>query len=240
LAHALSSDPDPRFRAQALAVLKDPADLAVEVTHALADSDMRVREAAVRASAGLPGVTPALLQRLADDPWPLVRIAAADALAASAALASAEPGLIQSLDRDDSPHVRAHVVLALGAHGAVAALPKIRERLTDKDEWPLVRAAAAQALAALCDTSSLATLTSYARQLADPMADANAHLVAAASLLALGDLRPSDLKTRLSTLLDPRAPAQARQAANAVLRRRGTCSKGVPATAPAKAGVPAS
>ena len=239
-ARALSSDPDPRFRTQALSVLKDPADFAPEVTRALNDSDMRVREAAVRASAALPNVAPALIQRLTEDPWPLVRIAAADALAESGASKAAEPALARALDRDDSPHVRARVVLALGAHHATAALPKIRERLADKDEWPLVRAAAARALAMLCDASSVATLTSYAYKLADPMSDANAHLIGAASLLALSDLRPSDLKARLAPLLAKGAPAQARQAADAVLRRRGACGKSAQPKEPAKMRVPAS
>jgi HEAT repeat protein len=240
LAQALRTDLDPRLRAQALAVLEDPADFTPEVLRALNDSDMRVREAAVRASARLPNVTPALIQRLAEDPWPLVRIAAADALAESSSSALAEPALARALDHDDSPHVRARVVLALGAHHALAQLPKIRERLADKDEWPLVRAAAAQALAALCDSSSVGTLTSYAQKLADPMSDANEHLLGAASLLALSDLRPGDLKARLAPLLAKGAPAQARQAADAVLRRRGACGKSAQPKEPAKVRVPAS
>jgi HEAT repeat protein len=239
-AQGLVSDPDPRFRAQALAVLKDPPDFAAQLTQALADSDVRVREAAVRASAELPNAAPALAQRLANDPWPLVRIAAADALADSKSSALAEPALARAIE-DESPHVRAHVVLALGAHHAVAELPKIRERLIDADEHPLVRAAAAQALAALCDASSIATLTSYAVKLADPMADANQHMIGAASLLALSDLRPADLAARLQPLRAKGAPPQAKQAADAVLRRAGgACGKALPAKNPAKARAPAS
>ena len=237
---ALASDPDPRFRAQALSVLKDPADFSAEVTRALSDSDMRVREAAVRASATLPSAVPALAQRLGQDPWPLVRIAAADALAASNSATSADPALAKALDHDDSPHVRAHVLVALGAHHAVAELSKIRERLADKDEWPMVRAAAAQAIGSLCDSSSLSTLTGYAQKLADPMADANEHLVGAASLLALSDLHPADLQTRLEPLRKKGAPPQAKQAADAVLHRRGACQQSAPPKIPAKTSVPAS
>ncbi|MEO8983941.1 MAG: HEAT repeat domain-containing protein [Polyangiaceae bacterium] len=240
LGQALASDPDPRFRAQALTVLKDPADFAAEVRHALSDSDMRVREAAVRASAGLPSAVPALAQRLSEDPWPLVRIAAADALAASHSAASADSALAKALDHDDSPHVRAHVLVALGAHHALAELPKIRERLADKDEWPMVRAAAAQALGSLCDSRSVAALTTYAQKLADPLADANEHLVGAASLLALSDLHPADLQTRLEPLRKKGAPPQAKQAADAVLRRRGACQQSAPTKIPAKTSVPAS
>ncbi|HTA91770.1 MAG TPA: HEAT repeat domain-containing protein [Polyangiaceae bacterium] len=240
LARELLTDPDPRFRAQALSVLKDPADFAPQLSKALTDSDVRVREAAVRASAALPDAAPALAQRLTDDPWPLVRIAAADALADSSALRTAEPALARAIE-DESPHVRAHVLLALGAHHALAEVPKIRERLADKEEHPLVRAAAAQALAALCDTSSVAALTGYAVKLADPMADANEHMLGAASLLALSDLRPADLEARLQPLRVKGAPVQARQAADAVLRRSGgACGGAAPPKKPGKSRVPAS
>jgi len=240
LGQALLSDPDPRFRAQALSVLKDPADFAPQLSKALDDSDVRVREAAVRASADLPAAAPALAKRLADDPWPLVRIAAADALADSKASNTAEPALARAIE-DESPHVRAHVLLALGAHHASVELPKIRERLADQDEHPLVRAAAAQALAALCDMSSVPALTGYALKLADPMADANQHMIGAASLLALSDLRPADLEARLQPLRAKGAPVQARQAADAVLRRSGgACGKAAPAKTRAKPGIPAS
>ena len=237
---ALGSEPDPRFRAQALTVLENPSDFAFQVQQALADPDVRVRQAAVRASASLPGAVPVLTQRLQNDPWPLVRMAAADALADAKSSPSAEPALARAIG-DESPHVRAHVLIALGAHHAQAELPKIRERLADEDEYPLVRAAAAQATGELCDESSLSTLTGYAQKLADPMANAQEHMIGAASLLALGDLRPADLEKRLQPLLAKGAPAQSRQAAEAVLHRRGAaCGAVLPAKTPAGPGKPAS
>ena len=239
-ASGLVADPDPRFRARALAVLKDAADFAPQLTQALGDSDVRVREAAVRASSALPDAAPALAQRLAEDPWPLVRIAAADALADSKASRIAEPALARAID-DDSPHVRAHVLLALGAHHAVAELVKIRQRLADKDEHPLVRAAAAQALAALCDLDSVPALTNYALKLADPLADANQHMIGAASLLALSDLRPADLELRLRPLRAKGAPPQAKQAADAVLHRpAAACGRRPAPKNPTKGRLPAS
>ena len=237
---SLSSDPDPRFRAQALSVLRNASDFAPQVSGALNDPDLRVREAAVRASSGLPGVAPALSERLAKDPWPLVRMAAADALAAAPPASSTESALSHAIE-DESPHVRAHVVSALGAHHARAQLEKIRERLTDEDEYPMVRAAAAQAVAALCDQQSLSTLTGYVQKLADPMAEPGDHMIGAASLLALGDLRPPDLEARLKPLRAKGAPAQTGQAADAVLHRPGgACGAPAPAKAPQKARVPAS
>ncbi len=240
LGRTVASDPDPRLRARALAVLKNPTEFALEVRRSLSDGEVRVREAAVRASAHLPDAAPALMERLARDPWPLVRMAAADALAEATPSAATDPALARALERDESPHVRASVVRALGAHRALAELPKIRERLADPDEWPLVRAASAQALAAMCDASSVIPLTGYAQKLAEPMADAGEHLLGAAALLALGELRPADLPARLEPLRKPGAPPQARQAAEAVLLRRGACGRSIPPKEPAKTSRPAS
>jgi len=220
-ARDLASDPDPRYRAQALSVLKDPVQFSTQINNALNDSDVRVREAAIRASSGLPSTVPALSERLAKDPWPLVRMAAADALAEVKGSPNAATALSRAIG-DESPHVRAHVIIALGAHRASSELVKIRAHLLDEDEYPMVRAAAAQALAALCDTSSLDTLTSYAQKLVDPMANAQEHLVGSASLLALGDMHPADLETRLKPLRAKGAPTQAHQAADAVMQRRST------------------
>lgn len=239
LSRELASAPDARFRAQALSVLKNPSAFERVVKDALSDPDMRVREAAIRASAGLPSAVPALSERLAKDPWPLVRMAAADALAAAPPAAGSGADLTRAIE-DPSPHVRAHVITALGAQKAVGQLDKIRERLSDEDEYPMVRAAAAQAVAALCDRQSLDLLTEYAHKLSDPMADPGAHSVGAAALLALGDLRPPDLLARLQPLLAKNAPAQARQAAEAVLHRPpGSCAKGGQKAAP-RPRVPAS
>jgi HEAT repeat protein len=226
-AQALASDPDPRFRTQALSVLKDPAPFSTQVAAALKDPDMRVRQAAVRASSGLPSTVPALSDLLLEDPWPLVRMAAADSLAEAKGSAGAATALSHAID-DQSPHVRAHVIVALGEHHASSELAKIRGRLLDEEEFPMVRAAAAQALAALCDTSSLDALTRYAIKLVDPMANAQEHMVGAAALLALGDLHPADLAKRLEPLRAKGAPPQARQAADAVLQRRSTAC-GTPA-----------
>jgi HEAT repeat protein len=225
LARALAADSDRHLRAQALTVLKNPSAFASQISLAMSDPDLRVREAAVRKGAGLPSAWPALTARLTSDPWPLVRMAAADALAAANGATSTVAALTRAIE-DPSPHVRAHVVMALGAHHAVAQLEKIRERLSDEDEYPMVRAAAAQALAALCDAASTDRLSRYAGRLADPMAEPGEHLLGAAALLALGELAPPDLEARLKPLRAKGAPAQVRQAADAVLHRSGgACGK---------------
>ena len=240
LAQALASDPDPHLRTQALSVLKDPAPFADQVSVALSDPDVRVRQAAIRASSGLPSAVPVLSERLAKDPWPLVRMAAADALADAKSAPSAGAALSRAID-DPSPHVRAHVIVALGEHRASAEVGKIRARLQDEEEYPMVRAAAAQALAALCDTSSLDSLTSYAQKLLDPMATAQDHMIGSAALLALGDMHPADLAKRLAPLRAKGAPAQAREAADAVMQRRSSACGQPPAAKPGqKPRVPAS
>jgi len=225
-AQSLAADPDPRFRAQALRVLKDPAQFAAQVGGALKDSDVRVREAAIRASNGSPSTVPALTELLAKDEWPLVRMAAADALAEAKGSPSAPAALSRAID-DSSPHVRAHVIVALGEHHVTSDLDKIRKRLRDEEEYPMVRVAAAQALAALCDTSSLDDLTRYAHKLTDQMASPQDHMVGSAALLALGEMHPADLAKRLEPLRGKGAPPQARQAADAVMQRKSSAC-GVP------------
>ncbi|HKO46697.1 MAG TPA: HEAT repeat domain-containing protein [Polyangiaceae bacterium] len=229
-ARYLAADPDPRLRAQALSVVKDPAQFSTEINSALNDSDVRVREAAIRASSGLPSAVPALSERLAKDPWPLVRIAAADALAEAKGSPIAATALSHAID-DESPHVRAHVIVALGAHHVSSDLAKIQARLRDEEEYPMVRAAAAQALAALCDTSSLDTLTGYSQKLLDPLATTQDHMIGSAALLALGDMHPADLAKRLEPLRAKGAPPQARQAADAVMQRRSSAC-GTPTSKP--------
>jgi HEAT repeat protein len=167
-------------------------------------------------------------------------MAAADALAAAPPAASTDSALAAAIE-DDSPHVRAHVLLALGAHRSKAQLDKIRERFADEDEYPMVRSAAVSALASLCDTKSLPELTSYAHKLADPMADPGAHMIGASALLALGELRPADLESRLKPLTAKGAPSQARQAADAVLQRKaGSCGGAVSPKPAVKSRIPAS
>ncbi len=202
-------------------MLKDPTQFATQVSGALNDPDVRVRQAAIHASAGLPSAVPTLSERLAKDPWPLVRMAAADALAEAKGSPTAAAALSHAID-DQSPHVRAHVIVALGEHHQSAELGKIRARLLDEEEYPMVRAAAAQALAALCDTSSLDALTKYAHKLVDPMANDQDHIVGSASLLALGDMHPADLAKRLEPLRAKGAPPQAHPAADAVMQRRSS------------------
>jgi HEAT repeat protein len=235
---SLSADPDPHVRAAALTLVQAPKRFQAELLQALADRDMRVREASVRALSSADGAfaSAALTKSLRDDRWPLVRAAAADALAKHPAGPKLDEPLTDALS-DDAPLVRARSIRALGERNVRSAGSRIRDRLIDDQEWPEVRAEAARALGALCDVESTDILAAFAKKLTDPMASPEAQLIATGAVLSLGRLAPANLKETLAPLSAKTAPAQARRAAATALSARQTCrSPGParPAPAPAK------
>jgi HEAT repeat protein len=160
-----------------------------------------------------------LVTVLERDSWPAVRGLAAEALGSAPVSETTDKKLVTALG-DDAWVVRRAVLTALGARGARAHADAVLERLEDEEEWPAVRQSAARALGALCHTPSLSSLTTHARTLADPMVPAEERGLGYAALGALRDLAPADLQKRLAPLLDKRAPAGARAAAEAALRDR--------------------
>jgi hypothetical protein len=205
---------DPKlFRAELIAATRDPA--------------VRVRLAAVQALAGNAAASTALLTRLQEDPWPMVRAAAARALLPIAGH-HVDVALAKALD-DESRHVRRPVAFVLGRRGARAHRSELREMLQDDEEDPAVRAAAAVAVGQLCDHSALSQLSDYALRLRTfPLTEGELWLGRSA-LLALSDLRPRDLKQRLQPLLRDEAPAAARRLAREALARPGVCATPRPA-----------
>jgi HEAT repeat protein len=221
---SLASDPDPHVRAAALHFVREPKRFQSEVLKALADEDVRVREASVRALA-TPNATFAseiLTQRLTEDRWPLVRASAADALARHPAGPALDKPLTAALG-DDSPLVRARSIRALSERRASGVADRIRDRLIDEQEWPEVRAEAARALGTLCDAESADILAAFAKKLADPMASPDAQLIASGAVLSLGRLALPNLKDALAPLSAKKAPPQARRAAASALATRDTC-----------------
>ncbi|HYP90594.1 MAG TPA: HEAT repeat domain-containing protein, partial [Polyangiaceae bacterium] len=212
--HALLGDADPHVRAGALALVREPARFQSELLRALTDKEVRVREAAVQALATPAGAfsSRALGERLADDEWPLVRAAAADALARYPQSRDTDDTLTKALS-DEAPLVRARSIRALGDRNVRQASSRIRDRLIDAEEWPEVRAEAARALGALCDQDSVGELGAFAKKLSDPMASPDAQLIATASVVSLGRLGPANLQQVLAPLSDKKAPAQAQRAA---------------------------
>jgi HEAT repeat protein len=211
-------------RAAALALVKQPERFRAELLKALADREVRVREASVHAlgSAEAAFAGQALTKTLMDDRWPLVRAAAADALAKHPASSKLDEPLTDALS-DDSALVRARTIRALGERNVRGAVSRIRDRLIDEQEWPEVRAEAARSLGTLCDSESIDILAAFAKKLTDPMASPDAQLIATGAVLSLGRLAPPDLKETLAPLSAKNAPPQARRAAANALSARQTC-----------------
>jgi HEAT repeat protein len=203
---ALTDAKEPRLRVRALEVLPRDAAGAPGFLTALSDSDVRVREAAAVAvrEGRFAQAAPKLVALLDDDFWPIVRRAAADALAVLPPEPQGDAGLVDALS-DEAAWVRASVASALGARRVVRAAPALRERLENKEEHFDVRRAAVAALAALCDQESVGTLTELAKRLADPMATVEDRAIGEAALEALAAIGPSDLNARLAPLSGTRA-----------------------------------
>lgn len=226
LQRSLASDTDLHIRAQAARSVTDPALVRDALLRALDDPAVRVREAAVETAAAhrLEYAARGLQRRLEMDQWPLVRAAAAEALAELGPREETDRALVQSL-QDASRHVRAPVALALGKRGVAGAAKPIRQRLLDRKEAVNVRTAAALALGLLCDEGSVEALTKYAVKLADPMDPSEDKRVGPAALAALARIDPPDLRKRLAPLLDPRAPRPTRTAAETALENAGACRR---------------
>ncbi len=226
LRRSLAVDPDAHIRAQAARMVSDPGPLQRELERALWDPGVRVREAVLRALSSKRGAFAgaAIATRLKDDPWPLVRAAAADALGELGPGAAHDRALFEALG-DESRHVRSPVLRALGRRGARQYAAAVRERLGDSDEELTVRVAAAEALGRMCDAEAVDELTDYAMLLRDPMGAGPTRAIAPAALRALGRIRPPDLAQRLQPLLGKEAPTLARQAAQDALRQPSSCGR---------------
>jgi hypothetical protein len=223
-------DPDPYLRAAAARLAPRLPRLAPGLLAATRDPGVRVREAATSrvGELGLPGASPALIERLRDDHWPLVRSAAARSLAGVGRSAEADVALVGAL-RDGSPDVRTAALRGLGQRGTASAVPMIAERFSDAREVSAVRAAAARALGDLCDASQLEALTRAARELLADRPSPDDVTVGAAALAALGRIAPPDLGQRLAPFGDLKSrPALEQMVASA--RNGGERCAASPAT----------
>jgi HEAT repeat protein len=228
LSTAIVADKDARVRSAAARAVADPRAFQPELVRALADPEMRVRADAARALAGAPGgpATPALLERLEDDDWPLVRAVSAASLGGAPANAGADKALGKALE-DDAWLVRREALGALGRRRARAYTQAVIARLEDKEERFDVRIAAARSLGLLCDPAAADALSKQLAPLADPYGSQEARGIAVAALGALRDLGPADFKQRIAVLYDKSAPPVARAAAEAALAapNRGRCGR---------------
>jgi hypothetical protein len=215
----------------------DAALFARELTAASRDPEVRVRLAAVE-SLGVAGnaAVPALLARLAEDAWPMVRMEAVRSLLASKDQ-RVNAALGEALD-DDSRQVRRTVAFALGQRGARSHTPELRDLFQDEEEDPSVRAAAAVSLGQLCDAGSAPELTRLARTLGSLTLSESELLLGRASLQGLGLLKPADLQRRLAPLLDARAPAAVRRLARQAMQAPSQCQVTAPKNSAPKPAAP--
>lgn len=220
----LSKDPSEHIRAEAARAIDEPTKYKRELLAALADPQVRVREAAASVLTGDAAsfAELALVGRLREDRWPLVRATAARSLGELPASGRIDAALAEALE-DESAHVRRPVVLALGSRGALRYSKSVAERLEDRDERAEVRAAAAVALGSMCARDQADLLESFAVKLANPFSDPELRPVAAAALMALGRLAPKDLRARLEPFFKAEVPNAVRRAAETVLRTPGGC-----------------
>lgn len=224
LARAMTSDESPYVRKQAASMVKTPDLYRAELLRALQDAEVRVREAAAQALTTRTGAfaRDALFERLKGDDWPLVRLAAADALSAQAPDSEIDLRLAQAIS-DSASLVRSHAIDALGHRQAFAQAPKILERFEFRDEPTQVRMSAARALGWLCHQSAISALKDRAITLSDPALDAEQRSLAGVSLAALSRIHPNNLQDLLAPLLkgkdvNPSVRRAAQSAINATER----------------------
>lgn len=216
-------DADPELRASAARVAPDLPALRSALITRTRDAAVRVRESSVSRLGELApeAGAPALVERLATDPWPLVRSAAARALgAASFPSPVVDAALARALE-DTAPEVRALSARALGRRGATAQLEAIAGRFLDDKESTEVRAAAATALGELCATRYVDALTTAAQRMLRERPSPDAVQLGSAALSALGRSSPPDLEQRLQPFARAAANNAALAAQLAALRSAG-------------------
>lgn len=226
LATAITRDPNPHIRAEAARSTRQPALFSAELLHALSDSEVRVREAAVNAL-GQPGgdfAAATLGERLDSDPWPLVREAAATTLGTFRSNPELDARLVKALS-DESLPVRVRAVEALVKRKASATAAVLLEHFEDSDEALEVRIAAARALGLLCYAPAGDALAKQARRLTDAGLESLDRALAGASMASLGRIHPADLPKLLQPLVQGEGtPAPVRAAAKALLAGSGACA----------------
>jgi HEAT repeat protein len=226
---AALGDPDLRLRAEAARRAPALDSLVPALIAATNDPEVRVRAAAAGrlGELGVARAETALVQRLREDRWPLVRATAASALAHAGTAAGAERALVDGLG-DSAPSVRRAALIALGARAAGTSANAVAERFQDDDEVASVRAAAARTLAVLCTTRWLDELTRSALWLREPGRPEPELELARASLWALGHLAPADLEQRLAPLLSAKVSPLLRPAIDAAMHDPERCKASPP------------
>jgi hypothetical protein len=221
----MRTDKSEYVRAEAVRSVVSLNRFSNELLGALNDTDVRVRQSAAESLSGYKKheAVLALGQRLQADEWPIVRVAAAEALAGQAADADADRALIAAL-ADKSWMVKAAAAESIGTRKLTSAGEQLLDLFTDKKERFEVRMAAARAIGEVCFDRAVDQLTDAVKSLRSPGADPQDRAVASSALDALARLHPSDLASRLEPLLNGKeTPAGTRNAARSALTFESHC-----------------
>jgi hypothetical protein len=126
----------------------------------LRDTSPRVRRTAVTLLASVATSSPQLIDRATHDPWPMVRVAALEALAHR----PEEIATLRDRLRDASPMVRERAIQLLTERQDRDAWPLLAPIFADADEWPRVIAAALDFVSALCIADATEAIVSVLRR----------------------------------------------------------------------------
>jgi HEAT repeat protein len=225
LSTLMRQDPSPFVRLEAVRSVEQYEHFAPDLLAAVADSEMRVRQAATQVLANYrhPSTDAAIRTRLKEDSWPEVRAQAAESLAAHSSSIETDRALIEALG-DDAWLVRVAVADALGSRQSLASGEALLERLDDSKERVEVRVAAANSLGQICYEPAIDTLTDQVKKLKSAGMDLRDRAISASALSALGQIHPTDLAKRLEPLLSGKdVPKEIRQAAQAAMTNETPC-----------------
>jgi len=140
---------------------------------------------------------------LEKDPWPFVRVGAADALANAKQSDAGDEALIAAVE-DEMPRVRRAALRALGMRGSAGAGGAIHDVADDPQQGIGTRVAAIEALGRLCRLESADLLYKLALRAGFQQLPYDQPLGLAA-LSSLGEIKPADIRERLSRLIAPNA-----------------------------------
>ncbi|HEY5957239.1 MAG TPA: HEAT repeat domain-containing protein, partial [Polyangiaceae bacterium] len=225
LSTLMRNDKSEFVRTEAVRSVVDLNRFASDLLRALDDSDVRVRQSAAQSLSAYKKheAVLALGQRLRTDDWPIVRVAAAEALAAQSVDPEADKALLAALG-DSSWLVKAAAAESVGTRKLTSAGEPLLDLFTDKKERFEVRIAAARAIGDICFDRALDQLTESVATLRHPAPDPQARAIASTALDAMAKLHPSDLASRLEPLLSGKdTPAGTRNAARAALATPPHC-----------------
>jgi HEAT repeat protein len=210
------------LRAAAVRALYDRRSPSQEmaVANALRDSYPRVRASVVPLLADVQSSSDAVAQFARNDPWPLVRASALEALGGT----GKEKSTIIAGVTDPAKTVRLTAIRVLAKNREKSGWSAVKERLKDRNEWPEVTAAAIGYAKMMCVSEASSDL----KWLVERGLKADAWLrdveVAATALEALGYISGPEAMEIIKNASLPGAPAQLQVAAKVAAKFQKPCA----------------